>query len=169
MPSIPSFSRLTTVPLDKKVQEGRPSRRTESIDFDIPATNKILSKASHDVDEHCIEHSSFNKTQRPPFADSAKETDTFATFTAPDTSTFGTSLSFIGLEGLLEAVEDEEDATESNVQPSNLIRQNSAVGLDMDSKQDEFDMSFSTLSHPLAVTMGKCPSGLEMPQLHRGQ
>lgn len=176
MPSNPSaFSGLATAALKEQLSIEVPRRRTESFDFDhgynhsdLPTGNKVIipPRSHSNTDEHCIEHSSSNKAQRPPFADSTMESATFATFTAPDTSTFGTSSSFIGLAGLFDV--DDGDGNDSSP-PANQSRRSSAVGLDlMDGRQAETDTSMETLSHPLAVpAIEKCPSVLNMPQLQR--
>jgi hypothetical protein len=163
VPSFPSFSRLDTGNMQSI---GRPHRRTESsdfADFHQSAVTKSRPRSRSDID-HCIEHSSFNK-QQPPFAAAARETGTFVAFTSQSKgSTFGTSSSFIGLEGLLPD-DNPSDRDMTSADESAMIRQNSSVGLDIDGKQAGGDLSMETLSHPLAQlnVMEKAINNLDMP------
>jgi hypothetical protein len=160
IPSFPSFSRLGT---DNMKSIGRPHRRTESADFHQSAATKIRPRSRSDAD-HCIEHSSFNK-QQPPFAAAARETGTFAAFTSQSKgSTFGTSPSFIGLEGLLND-DNPSDRDMTSADESAMISRNSSVGLDMEGTQADGDLSMETLSHPLAQlnVMEKATNHLDTP------
>jgi hypothetical protein len=124
---------------------------------------KSRPRSRSDAD-HCIEHSSFNK-QQPPFAAAAGETGTFVAFTSQSKgSTFGTSSSFIGLEGLL--TDDNPSGRDvTSADESAILRRNSSVGLDMDGKQADGDLNMETLSHPLAQlnAMEKATNNLDVP------
>lgn len=144
---------------------GRPNRRTESFDFGVSAASS--RPRSQSGADHYIEHSSFNK-QQPPFAAAAAETSTFVAFTSQSHgSTFGTSSSYIGLEGLLP--DDDGPEREATLLHENkMIRRSSSIGLDMDANhQENRDLSMESLSHPLAQlpAMARTKRNLDMPVL----
>ena len=140
IPSIPSLSKIDgNSSIELTSTANRPRQRTESFDeafrIDMALVSPTVGQVrprSNSSEDHCIDHTSFNK-RRPPFV--AKESDTFAAFTKPAKgTTFGASSSFIGLRGLLP--EDSRASQCSLTEAASIIRRNSSIGLDMSRTDD---------------------------------
>lgn len=92
VPAIPSFSGLSS--LDACLPTNVPRRRTESLDFSTPLIKPACPRFA---DDHSLFLEVGQHHHRVPLNDSSRhyqETDTFATFTSCETSTFGTSQSY---------------------------------------------------------------------------
>lgn len=143
-----------------------PHRRTESIDFDFDISIPV-SEHDNTTNKNAIDEYFFHKEEQRTVP--TVPTDTFATFTAAENSTFGTSQSFVGLEGLISVVEDNtKERNEPTSTTNSIIRtDDNAVGLDLDTSL-KTNLNIDQLSHPLA-NMSQFNSsgsnGLEIPRL----
>eukprot|EP00546_Thalassionema_frauenfeldii_P007081 CAMPEP_0178924966 /NCGR_PEP_ID=MMETSP0786-20121207/17631_1 /TAXON_ID=186022 /ORGANISM="Thalassionema frauenfeldii, Strain CCMP 1798" /LENGTH=178 /DNA_ID=CAMNT_0020599757 /DNA_START=69 /DNA_END=605 /DNA_ORIENTATION=+ len=103
MLSLPSFSKIedaNTTPVNTS------SSRGHSVAFITPTIlprryadeNDYIFNSQSTAAESPMESSPYTTCQLTPLPQSSKETDTFATFTASDTSTFGMSKSYLRLQ-----------------------------------------------------------------------
>lgn len=153
IPSIPSFSKIKDMYC--------PHRRTESVGFDF-SDSVTDQNRTNDASMESFLH----KEPRLPL--STKETDTFAKFASAATSTFGTSSSFIGLQGLIPEVEDNEPEREAQaIEENKITRKDSDVGLNLDYRPSNVNINMDNLSHPLSEMphLKSSGSGLEIPKL----